>query len=206
MAKPLKLAVLVSGRGSNLQVIIDAVQSRALEARIEVVISNKPDAFALERAKKAGIEAVVVADKKFKDKNDYEKELVRVLRAKKVDLVCLAGYMKIVGRPLLKEFGGRIINIHPALLPSFPGLHSQKQALDHGVKVSGCTVHFVDEGTDTGPIIIQTAVPVLEHDNEDTLSERILEQEHKAYVEAIRLFSEGRLKMEGRRVKILSAH
>jgi len=206
MAKPLKIAVLVSGRGSNLQAIIDAIQKQALDAKIEVVISNKPDAFALERAKKAGIEVLVIEDKIFKAKDDYEKEIIKALKAKKVDLVCLAGYMKIVGHPILREFKGRIMNIHPALLPSFPGLHAQKQALDYGSKVSGCTVHFVDEGTDTGPIIIQTSVPVLEHDDCDTLSERILEQEHKAYVEAIKLFSEGRLKLMGRKVQITSAH
>ncbi len=206
MNEPCRLAILVSGRGSNLQAIIDAIGLKQLNASIEVVVSNKPDAFALKRAEKHGIDIKVADDKKFKHKIDYEKEIVKTIKAKSVDLVCLAGYMKIVGPTILKEFKHRVINIHPALLPSFPGLHSQKQALDHGVKVSGCTVHFVDEGTDTGPIILQTAVPVLEHDSEETLSERILEQEHKIYIEAIKLFSEGRLKVNGRKVEVLPSH
>jgi phosphoribosylglycinamide formyltransferase-1 len=201
---PVKLAVLVSGRGSNLQAIIDAVESGELCAKIEVVISDVPGAFALERAKKHGIDAQAVELKKFKNKDEYENAILEIIKQKKVGLVCLAGYMKIVGPVLLKAYKGKMMNIHPALLPSFPGLHVQKKALDYGVKVSGCTVHFIDEGTDTGPIIVQSAVPVLEHDTEETLSERILEQEHKIYSRAIQLFAEGRLKMEGRRVTILS--
>jgi len=198
----IRLAVLVSGRGSNLQAIMDSIERGELSAKIEVVVSDKPGAFALERAKKHGIGSQVVELSKFKDKVEYEKAILKILKAKKVDLVCLAGYMKIVGPTLLKAYRGRMMNIHPALLPAFPGLHVQKKALDHGVKVSGCTVHFVDDGTDTGPIIAQAAVPVLEHDTEEALSERILEQEHKIYVQAIRLFSEGRLNIEGRRVRI----
>lgn len=199
-----KIGVLVSGRGSNLQAIIDAIKNKELNAEIAVVLSDNPKAFALERASKAGIETAVIELKKFKAKDDYESEIVKTLKAKKAELVCLAGYMRIVGPAILKEFKAKIINIHPSLLPAFPGLHAQKQALEHGVKVSGCTVHFVDEGTDTGPIIIQSAVPVLEHDTEETLSERILEQEHKIYVEAIKLFSERRLVLEGRTVRVLS--
>ncbi len=202
----IKLAVLVSGRGSNLQAIIDAIERKELDAKIELVISDKLDAYALERAKKHKIEAQVFELKKFRDKEEYEKAISKVLKQKKVDLICLAGYMKIVGPTLLKQYKGRMMNIHPALLPSFPGLHVQKKTLDYGVKVSGCTVHFIDEGTDTGPIIIQMAVPVLEHDTEESLSERILEQEHKIYVQAIRLFAEDRLKIEGRRVRVSASH
>ncbi len=202
MAGPIKIGVLVSGRGSNLQAMIDAVESRELDAAITIVVSDKAGAPALERAKKHRIETRVVDIKKFRDKAEYEKEIVKALKSSGVDLVCLAGYMKIVGHTLLKEFKWKMINIHPALLPSFPGLHAQRQALDYGAKISGCTVHFVDEGTDTGPVIMQVAVPVLEHDTEETLSERILEQEHRIYVQAIRLFSEGRLRVEGRIVRI----
>jgi phosphoribosylglycinamide formyltransferase-1 len=202
MIGTIKIGVLASGRGSNLQAMIDAIGSKELDARMEIVISDKPGAFALERAGVHGIDTCVLEIKKFKDRSEYEKEIVKTLKSKNVDLVCLAGYMKIVGHTLLKEYRWKMINIHPALLPSFPGLHAQKQALDYGAKVSGCTVHFVDEGTDTGPVILQVAVPVLEHDTEETLSERILEQEHKIYVEAIRLFAEGRLSVDGRRVKI----
>jgi len=202
MTKPIKLGVLVSGRGSNLQAIIDASERGRIPAEVAVVISDKPDAYALERAKNHKIETQVVELKLFKNKEEYEKKMLKVLKDKKINLVCLAGYMKIVGPTLLKAFKGKMMNIHPALLPAFPGLHVQKKALDYGVKVTGCTVHFVDEGTDTGPIIIQVAVPILEHDTEETLSERILEQEHKIYPQAIKLFAEGKLKIEGRRVII----
>ena len=195
--------MLISGRGSNLQAIIDASEKGEIPAKVAVVISNNPEAFGLERAKKHNLPAVVIDNRKFKDKNTYELEMVKTLQKYKVDLVCLAGYMRIVGPVLLEHYQGKMINIHPALLPSFPGLHGQKQALDYGVKVSGVTVHFVDEGCDTGPIILQTAVPVSENDTEETLSERILEQEHKIYPQAIKLFAEGKLKIEGRRVKIL---
>lgn len=190
----IKIGVLISGRGSNLQSIIDACQDKSIPGKVEIVISNKADAFGLERAKKLNIPTEVLAD---------EKEIVKALNAHKVDLVCLAGYMRIVGPELLKAFEGKMINIHPALLPSFPGLHGQKQALDHGVKVSGVTVHFVDAGCDTGPIIMQAAVPVLENDTENTLSARILEQEHKIYPQAIKLFAENKLKISGRKVQIL---
>ena len=198
----IKIGVLISGRGSNLQAIIDASEKEEIPAKVAVVISNKPDAYGLERAKKHNVATAVFEPEKFADKNTYELEIVKTLKEYKIDLVCLAGYMRIVGPVLLEHFPGKMVNIHPALLPSFPGLHGQKQAIEHGVKVSGVTVHFVDEGCDTGPIILQTAVPVLEDDTEETLSARILEQEHKSYPEAIKLFAEGKLKMEGRRVRI----
>ncbi|MBN2058671.1 MAG: phosphoribosylglycinamide formyltransferase [Candidatus Saganbacteria bacterium] len=198
----LNLGVLISGRGSNLQAIIDACEKGGIPAKVAVVISNKPDAFGLERAKKHDIPAAVFDPKQYPDKNTYELEIVKTLKQHKVGLVCLAGYMRIVGEVLLEHYQGKMINIHPALLPAFPGLHVQQAALDHGVKVSGATVHFVDEGCDTGPIICQAAVPVKEGDTEEALSARILEQEHKIYPQAIKLFAEGRLKIEGRKVRI----
>jgi phosphoribosylglycinamide formyltransferase-1 len=198
----LKIGVLVSGRGSNLQAIIDAIEAKKINAEIAVVISNVPGVAALDRAKKHGIKAVVVNVREFNDKSSYEKEMIAELEKNNVGLVCLAGYMKLISPEFVRHFKGKMMNIHPALLPAFPGLHVQRTALEHGVKVSGCTVHFVDEGCDTGPIIIQAAVPVLDDDTEETLSARILEQEHRIYPEAIKLFSEGKLKIEGRRVKI----
>jgi len=198
----LMIGVLVSGRGSNLQAMIDAIEAGKLKAQVAVVISNVPGVMALERAKKHGIKAVVVNDREFSDKSSYEKEIIKVLESNSVDLVCLAGYMKLISPEFVRHFKGRMMNIHPALLPAFPGLHVQKKALEHGVKYSGATVHFVDEGCDTGPIIIQAVVPVFDNDTEETLSARILEQEHKIYPEAIRLYAEGKLKIEGRRVKI----
>jgi phosphoribosylglycinamide formyltransferase-1 len=198
----LKIGVLVSGRGSNLQALIDAVSSKKIKAEISVVISNVPGVAALERAKKNGIKAVVIDGREHSDKSSYEKQIIRTLEENQVGLVCLAGYMKLLSPELVKHFSGRVMNIHPALLPAFPGLHVQRKALEYGVKISGCTVHFVDEGCDTGPIIIQAAVPVLDDDTEETLSARILEQEHRIYPEAVRLFAEGKLKVEGRSVKI----
>lgn len=199
----INVGVLVSGRGSNLQAIIDASERGEIPAKVVVVISNIPGVLALERTKKHNIPAIVVDERNFKDKTAYETEIVKVLEGHKVNLVCLAGYMKIVGPTLLKAYKGRMMNIHPALLPSFPGLHAQKQALGHGVKVSGASVHFVDEGVDSGPIIIQATVPVLEDDTEETLSNRILGEEHKIYPKAIKLFAERKLKIEGRRVRVL---
>jgi phosphoribosylglycinamide formyltransferase-1 len=198
----LKIGVLVSGRGSNLQALIDAIEAKKIKAEIAVVISNVPGAAALDRAKKHGIKAVVVDCSEHSDKSSYEKQVIKALEDNSAGLVCLAGYMKLLSPELVHHFKGRIMNIHPALLPAFPGLHVQKKALEYGVKYSGCTVHFVDEGCDTGPIIIQAAVPVLDDDTEETLSARILEQEHRIYPEAVRLFAEGKLKIEGRRVKI----
>lgn len=198
----MNIAVLVSGRGSNLQAIIDSIESGYLKARIRVVISDVEEAYALQRARKHGIKAIFVNPKKFISKQLYEKEILRILKVHDVELVLLAGYMRIVGNTLLSAFKNRILNIHPALLPAFPGLHAQKQALEHGVKVAGCTVHFVDETIDNGPIILQRCVEVKEDDTEESLAERILEQEHKIYPEAVKLFLENRLRIEGRRVRI----
>ncbi len=199
--KKVKLGVLVSGRGSNLQAIIDNIEQGRLSAELAVVISDQADAYALERARKHNIAAVHVSAKGYREKRDaYDALLVKELQSRGVELVCLAGFMRIITPTLIHAFPGRILNIHPALLPSFPGLHVQKAALEHGVKFSGCTVHFVDEGMDTGPIIIQAVVPVLDDDTEDSLSARILRQEHKIYSRAIQLYAEGRLRIQGRQV------
>jgi len=198
----LKVGVLISGHGSNLQAIIDACEKGEIPAKVAVAISNKPDAYGLERAKKHNIPTAVFESNNFKDKISYEAEIVKTLQKYEVGLVCLAGYMRIIGKTLLDAYSEKMINIHPALLPSFPGLHAQKQAFDYGVKVSGATVHFVDEGCDTGPVIIQSMVPVLEDDTEEALSARILEQEHLIYPQAIKLFAQGKLKIKGRKVKI----
>lgn len=199
-----KLGVLVSGRGSNLQAIINNIEKGLLQAEIVVVISDQPDAYSLERARKHNIPAIHISAKGYKGKRDeYDALLEAKLRKNKVELVCLAGFMRMISPTLIKAFPNRILNIHPALLPAFPGLHVQKAALDHGVKFSGCTVHFVDKDMDTGPIIIQAVVPVLDNDTEDSLSERILRQEHKIYSRAIHLYAEGRLKIDGRRVLVI---
>ncbi len=204
--KKVKLGVLVSGRGSNLQAIIDNIENGSLSAEIAVVISDQADAYALERARTRLIPAIHLSAKGYKGKREeYDSLLVRELNNHEVDLVVLAGFMRIITKVLVHAFPNRIMNIHPALLPSFPGLHVQKAAIEHGVKFSGCTVHFVDEGMDTGPIIIQAVVPVLDHDTEDTLAARILKQEHKIYSRAIQLFAEGKLRVEGRRVLVNEA-
>jgi phosphoribosylglycinamide formyltransferase-1 len=201
----LSIGVLASGRGSNFQSIIDAIEARQLKANIVLLITDSPNAYAIERAKKHGIEYLTMVTKQYGSRDDYFAAVAAELRIREVGLVVLAGFMRIVGKPLIDAFRDRIMNIHPALLPSFPGLHVQKQACDYGVKISGCTVHFVDEGIDTGPIIIQAAVPVSFDDTEETLSERVLKQEHRIFPEAIRLFSEGRLEVVGRKVKIAGA-
>jgi phosphoribosylglycinamide formyltransferase-1 len=198
----LKLGVLASGRGSNFQSIIDEIEAGSLNASISLLITDNPDAYAIERAKKQSIKYLYLNPHDFKSKNDFYTMIAKKLVKSDVDLVILAGFMRIVGKPLIEAFPNRIMNIHPALLPAFPGLHSQKQAVDYGVRVSGCTVHFVDEGMDTGPIIIQAAVVVSPDDTEDTLSERILRLEHKIFPYAIRLYSEGRLYADGRTIKI----
>ena len=198
----LKAGVLASGRGSNFQAIIDEIEKGNLKASIELLITDNPSAFAIERAKKHNIKYLFINPREFAAKDVFFSRIADELKAKGVELVILAGFMRIVRKPLIAAFPGRIMNIHPALLPAFPGLHGQKQALDYGVKISGCTVHFVDEGMDTGPVIIQAAVPVLPDDTEDTLSERILSFEHKIYPEAVRLFAEGRIEIDGRKVKI----
>lgn len=202
MADVLKLGVLISGNGSNLQSIIDHIEKGSLKAIIKIVISNNPEAYGITRAKKHGIPIVVLKNGDFKNKEAFDLELIRILKNNCVDLVILAGFMRIITPTLLKAFPHKIMNIHPALLPSFPGIHGQKQALDYGVKLSGCTVHFVDEGVDTGPIIIQSAVQVFDDDTEETLAARILKEEHKIYPQAIQLFSEGKIEIKGRKVRI----
>jgi phosphoribosylglycinamide formyltransferase-1 len=200
--RELRLGVLASGRGSNLQAIIDAIARGALAARITAVIADRDAAPALERARAHAIPALFLDPKAHADRDRYELALVDALRERAVDLVCLAGFMRVLGPTFVRAFRGRAMNIHPSLLPAFPGLHAQRQALDRGVKVAGATVHFVDEGIDTGPIILQDAVPVLEGDTVASLSARILEVEHRLYPEAIRLYGAGRLRIEGRRVVI----
>jgi phosphoribosylglycinamide formyltransferase-1 len=200
--KKLKIGVLASGRGSNFQSIIDSVETGYLNVEISLLITDNPKAFAIERAKKHGIAHLVILPNKFISKDEYFRNISMELQKLGVELVILAGFMRIVRKPLIDTFPNRIMNIHPALLPSFPGLHGQKQANDYGVRISGCTVHFVDEGMDTGPIIIQAAVPVKVDDTEETLSERILKIEHKIYPAAIKLFSEDRIEVDGHKVKI----
>lgn len=198
-----KLGVLCSGRGTDLQSIIDAIGRGEVNAEIAVVLTDKPDAYALERARQAGIKAVCVNRKEYDGREPFEQALIAELEAAGVTLVVLAGFMRILTPLFVRHFAGRIMNIHPALLPSFPGAHAHRDVLAYGVKVSGCTVHFVDEGTDSGPIILQRAVPVLDDDTEETLGARVLEQEHIIYPQAIQLYCEGRLRVEGRHVRIL---
>ena len=196
------LGVLVSGRGSNLQAILDAINAGRLDAKIGVVVSDNPDANALRRIQGMDIPTAVVERRSFKTKAEFEAALIAQLDLHHVELVLLAGFMRILSPNFLNRFPGRVMNIHPALLPSFPGLDAQAQALAYGAKVSGCTVHFVDEGVDSGPVILQQAVQVLSDDTEDTLAKRILEQEHRLYPEAIKLWAQGRLAVSGRRVTI----
>ena len=205
----LNLGILISGRGSNMDAILSAIKSgRIKNARPCVVISNKPDAAGLKIAsEKYGVPTKVVLPNGAKGW-DYDQKVVTALQEHGVmpqsgGLVCLAGFMRIISPEFVRHFKMRILNIHPALLPSFPGLHAQKQALDYGARLSGCTVHFVDEGVDSGPVILQRSVPVMDGDTEDSLSARILEQEHQLYPEAVRLFAEGRIKVEGRKVSII---
>lgn len=200
--KNLKIAVLASGRGSNFQAIIDAIESGDISAEISLLITDSKRAFAIERAKKHGIEHLVMTPEEAVSRDAYYQSIASVLEKKGVRLIVLAGFMRVIGKPLIDAFPSRIMNIHPALLPSFPGLHGQRQACDYGVRISGCTVHFVDEGIDTGPIIMQAAVPVKDNDTEETLSERILKAEHKIYPAAIKLFAQGRIQVVGRKVQI----
>lgn len=199
------IAVLVSGSGSNLQAIIDASERGDIPCRIGLVLSNKADAYGLERARKHGIPTEVVDHRAFQTREEFDARLVERLNESGVSLVCLAGFMRVLTPLFIRSFPHRIINIHPALLPSFPGTHGPRQALQYGARFAGCTVHFIDEGVDTGPVIVQAVVPVHDDDTEDSLAARILVQEHKIYPMAIRLFFEGRLKIEGRRVKVASA-
>ncbi len=194
------LGILLSGRGSNFEAIADNIASGALDARIAIVISNRADTPGVESARRRGLNAVVIPSKG-KVREDHDREVVAALREHQVDLVCLAGYMRLLSPWFVQQFPNRILNIHPSLLPAFPGLDAQKQAFDYGVKVSGCTVHFVDENLDHGAILVQKVVPVLDGDDDDhALAARILEEEHKAYSEAIRIVLEGRYRIEGRRV------
>jgi phosphoribosylglycinamide formyltransferase 1 len=197
---PRRLGVLISGRGSNLQSIIDAITAGRFEAEIAVVISNRADAPGLVRAREAGLEAVFLDPGVAADRAAYDAAVASVLRNYRVDLVCLAGYMRLVGAPLLDAFPGRMLNIHPSLLPAFPGLNAQRQALEHGVRVSGATVHLVTSELDGGPIVLQAAVPVLDQDTVETLSARILVEEHRIYPEAIRLILDGEWAVDGRRL------
>lgn len=194
------IAVLVSGSGSNLQAIIDSAERGEFPGRVGLVMSNKADAYGLTRAKNHGIPTAVVDHKAYGSREEFDAKMVEVIRASGADLVCLAGFMRVVTPVFLRAFPHRILNIHPALLPSFPGTHGPGQALRYGVRFSGCTVHFLDEGVDTGPIIVQAVVPVYEDDTEEALAARILAEEHRIYPMAIRLFLEGRLTVAGRRV------
>ncbi|MSN25683.1 MAG: phosphoribosylglycinamide formyltransferase [Geobacter sp.] len=197
-----RLAVLVSGSGTNLQAIIDSIEAGDIDATIACVISNKRDVFALERAAKHGITVVVHENSGFANRQEYDLATVEILRQYGVNLVVLAGFMRILTENMINAFPNAIINIHPALLPSFPGLHAQQQAIDYGVRYSGCTVHFVDCGTDTGPIILQSVVPVDANDTEETLSAKIQKEEHRIYPAAIKLFVDGKIKVKGRKVLI----
>jgi phosphoribosylglycinamide formyltransferase 1 len=199
----LAVGVLASGRGSNLQALLDACARPEFPARIALVISDREQAVALERARGAGVEALWVNPKDFGDRQAFDLALVDELQRREVGLVCHAGFMRILSPAYVRAFAGRALNVHPSLLPAFPGLHAQRQALEHGVKVAGATVHFIDEGVDTGPIVLQAAVPVERGDTEETLAARILVQEHRLYPEAVRLFAQGRLRIEGRRVIVL---
>ena len=195
-----KLAVLVSGRGSNLQAIIDSIEREELNAHISIVISSTRDAMALKRAEKHGIKTIFIDPTAYLNSKEYDKALIEKLKKFSIDLICLAGYMRILGEEVIQTFKEKIINIHPSLLPAFPGLNAQKQAIVHGVKFSGCTVHFVDSGIDSGPIILQTAVPVYDNDDEKSLSKRILEQEHYLYPKAINMIKENQIKINGKTV------
>ncbi|HSB20540.1 MAG TPA: phosphoribosylglycinamide formyltransferase [Anaeromyxobacteraceae bacterium] len=206
----IRIAVLASGGGTNLQAILDACAAGRIDGRVEVVVANVPGALALERARDAGAAAELLPSKGASDREAYDRELAERLRAHAPDLVCLAGWMRLLGPGFLAAFGPlpstrgcpRVMNIHPALLPSFPGLHVQRAALEYGARFSGCTVHFVDQGTDTGPIIAQAVVPVLPGDDERSLAARILEQEHRVYPRAVQWFAQGRLSLDGRRVRV----
>ena len=201
MAEKKRLAILISGRGSNMVAIARAVKrGKTPNAEIAVVLSNKPDAPGLKKAQQMGLETLCISHKDFPTREDFDRRIVEELRKRRVDLVCLAGFMRILSPYFVSQYRNRIMNIHPALLPSFPGMQAQKDALEHGVKYTGCTVHFVSEDVDAGPIIIQKVVPVRDDDDAETLADRILKQEHKIYAEAIRLFTEDRLEVRGRRV------
>ena len=199
----MRIAVFCSGSGTNLQAIIDAGKKGDVKAEIALVVSDVPACFALKRAEKSGIKTLVVERKDFKSKKEFEAEILETLKKERIDLIALAGYMKLFSADFIREYKNRILNIHPALLPSFKGAHGIKDAFDYGVKITGPTVHFVTEDMDAGPVILQTAVKVMEDDTEETLGEAIHKEEHKLYPRAIQLFVEGRLKIEGRKVRII---
>ncbi len=198
-----KIAILASGRGSNFQAVLENIQAGKISGTCVALITDNKEAYAIERTKKAGVPVIVHNYKDYPSKEAYEADLLASMKKTGADLFICAGYMHIVGTVITDTFAGRMINIHPTLLPAFPGLHGQRQALQYGVKVAGCTVHFMDSGLDSGPIIVQKVVPVLDDDTEDTLADRILEQEHVALSEAVALFCDDRLKIEGRHVRIL---
>jgi len=202
VSRLLRVGVLASGRGSNLQALLDAGARADYPARVVVVVSDREDARALARARAAGVSSLFVNPKDHGDRAAYDAVLTKTLEHHEVGLVCLAGFMRILSPVFVRAWQGRLMNIHPSLLPAFPGLHAQRQALDHGVRIAGATVHFVDEGVDTGPIVLQAAVPVEATDTEETLAARILIEEHRIYPEAVRLFAEGRLHVTGRQVSI----
>jgi len=202
MTKKVDIGILVSGSGSNFQSIINQVENGVLDAVIKVVISNNPDAYALERAKKHNIPAVVINHNDFKDRERFDQKMIDVLKSYSVELVVMAGFMRLLTPLFIKTFPMKIMNIHPAILPSFQGIHAQERAFDYGVKFSGCTVHFADEGVDTGSIIIQSIVPVYDDDTADTLQERILKEEHRIFPQAIQLYAEGKLEIVGRKVHV----
>ncbi len=202
MSRLLRVGVLASGRGSNLQALLDAGSRPDYPARVVVVVSDREDARALARARAAGVSSLFVNPKDHGDRPAYDAVLTKTLEHHEVGLVCLAGFLRILSPVFVRAWQGRLMNVHPSLLPAFPGLHAQRQALDHGVRIAGATVHFVDEGVDTGPIVLQAAVPVEATDTEETLAARILIEEHRIYPEAVRLFAEGRLHVTGRQVSI----
>lgn len=203
MTRRTRLAVLASGSGSNLQALLDAASQAGFPGQIALVVSDVPTARALERAKTAGVSTEVLEPRTFPDRAAFDAALAALLQVRGVEAVCLAGFMRLLGPKFLSAFTGRILNVHPALLPAFPGLHAARQALAAGVKITGCTVHLVDEGVDTGPIVAQAAVPVLPADDEAALQARIQAEEHRLYPEVVRAFCEGRLRVEGRRVAVL---
>jgi phosphoribosylglycinamide formyltransferase-1 len=202
MLRKVGIGVLVSGSGSNLQSIVDHIEAGTLDAEIRVVLSNNPDAYALERCRKHRLPSVVIDHRQFDYRENYDRKMVAVLESSCVELVVMAGFMRILSPEFFRAFPRRVINIHPALLPAFPGMHVQQKALEYGVKFAGCTVHFADEGIDTGPIIIQSVVPVYEDDTPHTLSARILKEEHRIYPQAIQYYAEGRIVIEDRKVLI----
>ena len=206
MLQKIGIGVLVSGSGSNLQSIIDHIEDGTLDAEIRVVLSNNPEAYALERCRKHRIPTNVVDHRQFSSREEFDRRVIEILKTAGVDLVVMAGFMRILSPEFFRAFPRKVLNIHPALLPAFPGTHVQQKAVEYGVKFSGCTVHFADEGVDTGPIIIQAVVPVCQEDTADDLAARILKEEHRIYPQAIQYYAEGRIEIEGRKVRIRSDH